>query len=126
LKRAKSICSHPGCNVLLDAPGRCEKHQRIQIRSNFDYLDRKKSDEDIKFYSSAAWQKVSRAHREVEPLCRSCRDRGLVVAAQMVHHEPDRKELIKRGESPLDDRFLVSLCNNCHLVELRKKKTNNK
>jgi 5-methylcytosine-specific restriction protein A len=97
LKRAKSICSHPGCNALLDAPGRCEKHQRIQIRSNFNSLDRKKTDEDIRFYSSAAWQKVAKRHRVNEPLCRHCRDRGLVVPAQMVHHEPDRKELIRMG-----------------------------
>jgi 5-methylcytosine-specific restriction protein A len=122
-QRAKSICRKPGCSTLIDAPGYCQRHTtEIDSRINFRELDNRKTDEQKKFYSSREWTSASLAHRQSEPLCRRCRADGKIVAADMVHHNPSREELIKRGLNPLDDKYLESLCNNCHLAELRRKR----
>jgi hypothetical protein len=120
-QRAKSICRRTGCSVLLDAPGYCPAHT-VDRREPFRALDERKTDEVRGFYSSAAWTAASRRHRAAEPLCRRCRAAGRVVPADMVHHNPPREELVARGLSPLDDQFLESLCNPCHMGELRAKR----
>jgi 5-methylcytosine-specific restriction enzyme A len=122
--RPLTPCRHPGCPALLSKPGYCPKHAitKDTMRRGFDGLDAKKTDESKSFYASAAWTEASKRHRELEPLCRRCRAKGRIVPAQMVHHNPPREEIIAAGESPYDDRFLESLCNDCHLRELRAKK----
>jgi 5-methylcytosine-specific restriction enzyme A len=124
--RPLTPCRHPGCPALLDKPGYCGEHKidrRREDRRGFDGLDAKKTGESKAFYSSRRWGETSKLHRQKEPLCRRCRARGLVVAAQMVHHNPPREEIIAAGESPYDGRFLESLCNRCHLEELRAKRS---
>jgi len=122
--RPLTPCRHPGCPALLDKPGHCEKHavKEERPREGFGALDAKKTDESKAFYAGAAWTAASKRHRELEPLCRRCRAKGRIVPAQMVHHNPPREELVARGLSPYDDTYLESLCNGCHLGELRAKK----
>lgn len=123
--RAKSICRRVGCNALIDRPGYCPAHTidpREKARENFRALDERKTDEQKAFYSSAAWTQASRRHRANDPLCSRCRERGIIQAGQLVHHNPPLDELIARGLNPLDDRYLETLCNRCHLEELRGKK----
>lgn len=115
------MCRRHGCPNLVDQPGYCHLHI-FDAKAPLRRLDERKTDEQRKFYSSAAWTKASTHHREIEPLCRRCRAAGKVVAAEMVHHNPPREELIARGLSPLDDEYLESLCNWHHLEELRAKR----
>jgi len=49
------------------------------------------------------------------------REQGRVVPVQMVHHNPSVEVLLASGMSPYDDQYLESLCNRCHLAELRGK-----
>jgi len=110
-------CRKVGCNTLLSKPGYCDKHKRTPWKS----LDETKTAESYDFYHNAKWIKVSKRHRQEEPLCRLCKERGLVVSAQLVHHEPEREVLIARGDSPYDDQYLVSLCLACHnRIHLKK------
>jgi hypothetical protein len=119
--RPKSICKHYGCNLLIDAPGYCPKHQKqaaVDRRVKFDELRK----DNKEFYQSARWHAASLRHRHVEPLCRGCKASGQIVPATLVHHDPDASVLIARGDDPYDDQWLVSLCNKCHLKHLRCKK----
>jgi len=103
-------CRKVGCNTLLSKSGYCSKHERTPWK----LLDNKKTAESCDFYHSTQWGKVSKRHREEEPLCRLCKEQGLIVPAALVHHEPEREVLIARGDSPYDDKYLVSLCLACH------------
>jgi 5-methylcytosine-specific restriction protein A len=118
MKRAKSICNYQGCNALIEAPGRCEKHQRERSPRR---LDSKKTLEDKRFYSGSKWTKTSKDHRKMEPLCRQCRKNGYVTAGVITHHNPDRKILIAKGLDPYDHEYLETICLSCHQKELRKK-----
>lgn len=118
MKKAKKICTYPGCNALTDNGSRCPEHPYKTIRQR---LDRTKTDEDRRFYSSRKWTQTSLKHREIEPLCRRCRADGYVVQGTLVHHNPDRKELIAKGLSPFDHEYLETLCFSCHQKELRAK-----
>lgn len=115
------------CPALLDEPGYCAKHA-IDIKTNtraaFKSLDDRKTLEYKRFYSSAAWTVASKRHRTIEPLCRSCRANDKIVAGTMVHHTPEYTVLIERGFNPLDDQYLSTLCDECHLAELRAKRKN--
>jgi 5-methylcytosine-specific restriction protein A len=120
--RAQFPCRHPGCASLLPRPGFCPAHRPEAVRSGFAALEARKTDAARAFYSSKRWTDASLRHRNKEPLCRRCRAAGRIVSAQMVHHNPPVEELVAKGLSPFDERFLESLCNDCHLTELRKKK----
>jgi len=119
-RRAKSICRKVGCSKLIDAPGYCDQH--LKSNNSFQYQNNNKTIESKKFYSSSAWTGKSKQHRADEPLCQECLKNNTITAAQMVHHNPDLTVLLKKGLNPLDDKYLESLCNNCHLGHLREKK----
>ena len=118
-------CKQPGCPNLVKS-GYCEKHVKYKPenpkRKGFEKLDKKKSLKEIRFYRSSKWTKTSVVHRVHEPLCRRCRERGVIKAAEMVHHCPDLKTLWELHKNPYDHKYLVSLCNRCHLEDLRKKR----
>jgi 5-methylcytosine-specific restriction endonuclease McrA len=62
------------------------------------------------WYDTQAWKRRRRYQLRIEPLCRMCKDRGLVVAARVVDHvEPHRGSynLFVLGS-------LQSLCTDCH------------
>jgi 5-methylcytosine-specific restriction endonuclease McrA len=121
-QRAKRLCRHVGCSALVDL-GYCELHARpAGPRESFKRLDEKKTNDQRSFYSSRRWTETSRSHRRNEPLCRACKSVGKVTAGEMVHHDPELEILLQNGFDPFDDKYLVTLCNNCHLAELRKKK----
>jgi len=120
-------CKRPGCIELVPIGGNgyCPKHQRVTVentRQKFDELKSRQSPAERRFYSSPKWTEASRRHRRKEPLCRQHLAAGAVVAATLVHHDPPLKELIAAGKNPLDDKYLVSLCGDCHMAELRSMK----
>jgi 5-methylcytosine-specific restriction protein A len=112
-------CNQPGCRELV-TKGYCKEHYREP--KPFKTLDNKKTDADRKFYSSAAWTRVSKLFRASHPLCERCKERGIVTAATLVHHDPDYHQLIADNRNPLSWRYLHSLCNMCHLEDLRSKR----
>lgn len=118
MNRAKSICGHPNCNVLLSTPGYCPKHKK---ESPFKGLDRKKTPETIKFYRSNRWRKTSESFRYDHPLCFECKMNGKTTPAKLVHHTPDLKILLEKNLDPYDRKYLRSSCFNCHQKELRGK-----
>ena len=124
-RRPLSQCNHAGCTALVQGHGYCPVHQRQSEqdrRQAFDKLEDMVSPEQRRFYQSQAWTQASRLHRSREPLCRRCKAIGKIIAAQCVHHNPCYTTLHAQGLSALDDRYLESLCNRCHLAELRTKR----
>lgn len=120
-------CKKPGCTELVEVGGSgyCPKHSHIpeqDARRSFDDLDRKKTPEEIAFYHSRKWTEASRRHRNIEPLCRRCREKGKIVAGELVHHNPSLQELLRTGRNPYDDQYLETLCFRHHQAELRAKK----
>ena len=69
-----------------------------------------------------AWTLASKRHRAKEPLCRQCKREGIISKGELVHHNPPLDELKARGLNPLDDKYLETLCFNCHQKELRRKR----
>lgn len=122
MNRALRPCLKHGCNKLV-ASGYCVDHKpTAPDRSSFVALDEKKTPEQKKFYSSSLWVKVSRLYRVAHPLCERCRNNGKIVASVLVHHNPTREELVKRGLNPYNPRYLEALCLSCHQKELRAKR----
>lgn len=89
---------------------------------SFAELDKKKTAEQKKFYSSGAWTRTSLKHRKKKPLCRRCLEKGSRVKVDLVHHNPAYEELIAKGLNPFAEEYLESLCFNCHQAELRAKR----
>jgi hypothetical protein len=117
------ICKKPGCTALVKS-GYCEKHSFIlneNKRESFDNLDSKKSDRAIQFYRSAAWTQKSKEHRASEPLCRKCKEIGIVTVGELVHHEPDLEYLFDNNLDPLDDQYLETICIPHHQKILKSK-----
>lgn len=98
----KRLCNQPGCTVVLDRPGRCERHlivrraepgRRIQKGHIYD----------------GEWRRLSEAFRKEHPFCAYC-DRP----SKDVHH------IIPAETSPelrLEWTNLVALCRSCHVAE---------
>ena len=126
MNRPKTVCRHGGCNALSAGfGGYCEAHKAAYPaveREPFKQLDRKKTPEQKKFYGSQAWRSTSQNYRAANPLCSRCRDRGIRTKGDMVHHNPPLEKLTERGLNPLDWQYLQTLCNRCHLEDLRAKK----
>jgi len=119
--KALRPCARIGCPELVSGGMYCAKHKASHA-PGFRALDNNKTDEQRKFYSSRKWTETSKSHRQLEPLCLRCKAAGRIVPAQMVHHNPPVEELIAQGLSPYDHLYLESLCNRCHLEELRQKR----
>ena len=122
-------CKKYGCRALVRGRGYCPEHAHIKaevVRENFDFLERKKTDEERAFYQTHRWHETSRRHRIDEPLCLRCRADNRIVPATLVHHNPPLSELLARGEDPHADKFLESLCLGCHQRELRAKRYSGK
>ena len=76
------------------------------------------------FYTRQAWRKCATAYRRsVGGLCEKCRQSGLIVPAEEVHHKIKlTPETINRPEIALNWQNLIALCKDCHLKEHRKEK----
>jgi 5-methylcytosine-specific restriction protein A len=114
-------CRQPGCPALVSS-GYCPEHQpAVDTRQRFKKLDQRVKPEQRRFYQSAQWTELSKAHRMREPLCRRCKAAGFIVPVALVHHNPDFNTLVAQGLNPLDEKYLESICLPCHQKELSKK-----
>lgn len=106
---AKTICTKPGCGVLVPKPGRCAAHLAQQRR---DYSSERaaRNDPTDRFYHTARWQRLRASVLAEEPLCRACQvERRVVVALVVDHIVP-----VKAGGAMWDRDNLQPLCNACH------------
>lgn len=65
------------------------------------------------FYDTRRWRRLTVNHREKEPLCRECRNRGIVKAGTLVDHIIPMLD----GGAPWDEDNLQTLCDRCHQVK---------
>lgn len=65
----------------------------------------------LKLYSTYAWQKFRAFIREVRVLCESCKERGLTVLGEHVHHKIDPRDMPDLAFDP--DNVLL-WCKSCH------------
>lgn len=91
-------CNHPGCHVLVQGKGNCQKHRRASSTK--------------RGYGGKRWLAFRKVQLEREPLCRECLREGRTVAATDVDH-------VTPIEGPADPRFydlecVQSLCHSCH------------
>ena len=89
-----------------------------------DNVDKSGNGFENVFYASWAWRKCARGYRQsVGDLCERCREKGLIVPAEEVHHKIHlTSENINRPEIALNWQNLIALCKNCHINEHRKEK----
>lgn len=67
--------------------------------------------ESNRFYASIPWLKVRLCKLQQDPLCEPCKEKGLLVAAMVVHH---KVELRDDWSVALDMDNLMSMCSSCH------------
>ena len=117
-QRAKSMCKSPV--VLLCWTSR-DTVKRISISLRSVALDKRKR-QSRRVLQFLRLDLASKRHRAKEPLCRQCKREGIISKGELVHHNPPLDELKARGLNPLDDKYLETLCFNCHQKELRRKR----
>ena len=75
------------------------------------YVEPKKSWNSTDFkYNRAEWIKLRNKVRELEPLCRHCKEKGIIKPTQVIDHILP----ISQGGEPYDIENLQGLCNICH------------
>jgi hypothetical protein len=94
-------------------------------QSRFKRQNDNKTYDDKRFYSSTEWTEASKQYRINNPLCIHCKRNNRITVATLVHHNPDRRVLLSRGDSPLDNKFFESLCHSCHNKELSQRQVDN-
>ena len=108
--RLRGPCSAPGCPGRATERGRCEEHQRPDPRKAEQAVayDRWRGSASSRGYD-ARWQRLRLMALAREPLCRRCKERGVVTAATLVDHI---RPLRSGGTN--SDSNLQSLCVACH------------
>jgi 5-methylcytosine-specific restriction endonuclease McrA len=97
-RRTPHLCAEPGCGeVLLDGPGRCERHKR-----SFNWGGPR-----LAGYDSSRWRRVSQKVRRERPICEGCGKRR----SEEVHHT---RHLKFPHPQWYDERQLMALCAPCH------------
>ena len=101
------ICLEPGCPALVPR-GRCQAHQKPDIRQNADVRT---------LYHTPQWQALKQQVRAEEPWCRACLAAGVTVpGTQTDHIEPHRGSLALFW----DRDNLQNLCAECHARKTRQ------
>lgn len=98
---------------------RMPRINRKQIKEKSVKYKSEKKELSASFYDSLAWKRLRNTYISLHPLCECCLEHNKVEAATEVHH----KRPWSRGESEeekwqlfLDERNLMSLCQQCHLA----------
>ena len=84
-------------------------YQRTERQRKRD-LDRSRGSASKRGYD-AAWRRARAEHLEIEPLCRFCKEVGLIVSATTVDHIIPIRQ---RPDLRLVQSNLRSLCKTCH------------
>ena len=78
--KAKRFCTYPGCSNLTSS-GRCEAHRK---ESKKQYNSNRQSVRERGY--NTQWDKTSKKHKELNPLCVECLKIGEVTPTQITHH----------------------------------------
>jgi len=105
--KALHLCCKPGC-AALTRDRYCANHKQEHNRYNKERNDK----EYVSFYKTKEWvqiRKIALARDRYQ--CVSCKRKGIIKQAEMVHHKiPVKKDWTKR----LELTNLESLCEACH------------
>lgn len=73
----------------------------------------------LEFYSSPQWKKCRSAYKKsVGGLCERCREKGLIVPGEMVHHKIHLNSVnMYDPDVALNFENLELLCRDCHAAE---------
>lgn len=64
----------------------------------------------VKTYDTTRWKRVRKDFLQKFPLCEECLKKGIIKAAELVHH----RKPIKDGGTEYDYSNLESICHECH------------
>jgi 5-methylcytosine-specific restriction enzyme A len=103
--KPKRPCSTPGCAALVAEGSRCPAHQAAHYRQQ----DAGRPSSSDRGYDTR-WRTLRLHVLAREPLCRSCRARGLIKRASEVDHIVP----IRAGGARYDKSNLQPLCRSCH------------
>ncbi len=62
------------------------------------------------FYANYKWKKVAKAHKQKNPCCEICNEKGFVSAVEVTDHIIRMED----GGDPYHSDNLQSLCKKCH------------
>ena len=87
------------------------------MRNNVSVEHRGKRDWYENFIESKTWVRCARSYKaSVGGLCERCKERGLIVPCEEVHHKIRLTPAnINRPEISLNWANLIALCKNCHM-----------
>jgi 5-methylcytosine-specific restriction protein A len=96
---------------------------RPEPKKNKNLIQNRKSWSGTKFdYSSSKWIKLRDFVRSEEPLCRHCKEKGMIVPTKIIDHI---QSILDGGEA-WDRDNLQGLCESCHnrktAIETNKRK----
>lgn len=100
--KAKRFCKRMGCSQLVDS-GYCAAHQQFT-------QDKWTQQQKNKIYNRD-WYRVRSSFLRENPLCADCKSKGIVTAAEEVHHVKKAKLF---PELRLDPSNLLAICSSCH------------
>lgn len=104
-RRARTVCSVPGCPTLTDA-GRCEDHRRE--------AEQRRGTARQRGYGGRHESRFRPGVLAKHPTCVLCRTRASVHAD---HWPRSRRELAAAGLDPNDPAHGRGLCGPCHSAE---------
>lgn len=100
---------YPRCGKLTDNRY-CDEHAKAVEQARQRQVDaRRKDDPNRSKYNLEAWKRIRRMVLNAEPMCRKCKQNGIIRGASHVDH-------IKPVNDGGDDSFenLQPLCHSCH------------
>lgn len=110
LARIPRPCTATGCwRLVRSDDGRCEEHPRAPLPDARRRADRKRGSAAARGYD-ARWHRLRNRLLVEEPLCRHCRNVGIVEPAVEVDHIVP----LKAGGARLDPANCQPLCRPCH------------
>lgn len=104
-RRARTVCSVPGCPTLTDA-GRCAEHQRE--------AEQRRGTARQRGYGTQHERRFRPGVLAKHPTCVLC---GRAPSTQADHYPLSRRELVERGLDPNDPQNGRGLCARCHSRE---------
>jgi 5-methylcytosine-specific restriction protein A len=111
--RAQSICTHPGCSVLVSKGHRCDKH----LKPKHGWQEDRGTNKE-RGYGWTWTERRQRVLRRDNYLCQECSRHNRVTAANEVDH------IVPKAIGGTDDsNNLQSLCVPCHQAKTLKERT---
>lgn len=105
--RPPSPCGHPGCAAIVSGAPYCAVHASDARRWDGSGRAKARQDRRALATSSAAWRGIREQVLRAEPLCRSCRQKGVLRSATVADHIDGDSH-----NNAADN--LQPLCASCH------------